>query len=1001
MNIKRLNLVDLRLGYCIFVMLLCIVSGFYFLSGSKAQSVRSEIVSEKQSNPLPDDLDKSFARLIEIAREKGTARVIVGLRMDFTPVGDLNPAERERQQTNIRQVQSDLLESLSGYNVREVKQFEYIPYLAAVVDAAALEKMRQDPQIISLQEDEAVAPTLAESVPLVGAPAAWTAGFTGSGWSVAVLDTGVDKFHSFLSGKVISEACYSSNTAAATTVCPGGVTSSTATGSGVNCSLSVSGCNHGTHVAGIAAGTNGSNLHGVARGGNVIAVQVFSRFGNQADCGSATAPCARSYTSDQILGLERVFALRTTTNIAAVNMSLGGGNFTSNCDSDSRKPAIDNLRSVGIATVISSGNESLTNAIGAPACISSAISVGSTGDGSSGATVNVVSSFSNSSSFLSLLAPGQWINSSVPGGSFSNIAGTSMAAPHVAGGWAVLKHKKPTATVTEILNAFTSTGLQITDNRNGIVKPRIRVDAALAAINTGCGSTPISFGQTANGTLSTSDCVLSGTTRYVDVYTFSGTAGQQIAVTMNSTAFDTYLYLANSSNQVLIENDDGGGGTNSRIPPNSGFFTLPATGTYSIWASSYFEGSTGAYSLTLTTNAPNACDQLTPIALNQTIGGVLTTSDCLVGGNWYTDKYSFSGTAGQQIVISMNSSAVDSFLLLYTSGGQFLTSDNDGGGGLNARIPPGTGSFTLPATGNYIIEASTNVGFQTGSYTVALTPGVVNPLTHRQFDFDGDGKTDVAIYRPSNGQWWINRSSNGSTFAATFGISTDKIVPADYTGDGRTDIAVWRPSTREWLVLRSENFTYYGFVYGLSVDIPTPGYFDADNKADVAVFRPTTGVWYIRRSTDNGDTTHGFGISGDIPVVGDYDGDSLDDVAIYRQSNGQWWLKRSTAGVIAYQFGAGGDIPVVGDFTGDGKADAVFWRPSLGRWFILRSENQSYFENNFGSNGDIPLSGDFTGDGRSDYAVFRPSTNTWFIQNVLTQTFGQAGDKPVPSAFVP
>jgi subtilisin family serine protease len=140
-------------------------------------------------------------------------------------------------------------------------------------------------------------------------------------------------------------------------------------------------------------------------------------------------------------------------NIAAANMSLGGGQYTANCDVQQAaiKAAIDNLRSIKIATIIASGNSSYTTAMGSPACISTAVSVGSTGDGSFGATTDRVSSFSNSVGFLNLLAPGQWIESSVLNGNYDDLQGTSMAAPHVAGAWAVLKQRKPDATVTEIL----------------------------------------------------------------------------------------------------------------------------------------------------------------------------------------------------------------------------------------------------------------------------------------------------------------------------------------------------------------------------------------------------------------------------------------------------------------------------------------------------------------------------------------------------------------------
>jgi len=277
--------------------------------------------------------------------------------------------------------------------------------------------------------------------------------------------------------------------------------------------------------------------------------------------------------------------------------------------------------------------------------------------------------------------------------------------------------------------------------------------------------------------------------------------------------------------------------------------------------------------------------------------------------------------------------------------------------------------------------------------------------TKAPFDFEGDGKTDIGIFRSSVGEWWINRSSNGSTYAAQFGASTDEIVPADYTGDGKTDIAFWRPSTGEWYVLRSENNSFYSVPFGTTNDLPAPADFDADGKADTAVFRPSNATWYIQRSTDNGTTIQQFGSTGDQPVAADYDGDGRADVAIYRPSNGQWWLNRSTGGLIVYQFGASADRAVQGDYTGDGKSDVAFWRPSSGEWYILRSEDTSYYSAPFGVATDIPTPGDYDGDGKFDTTVFRPSNSTWYSQRTtagtLIQQFGLTSDTPIPSAFVP
>lgn len=277
--------------------------------------------------------------------------------------------------------------------------------------------------------------------------------------------------------------------------------------------------------------------------------------------------------------------------------------------------------------------------------------------------------------------------------------------------------------------------------------------------------------------------------------------------------------------------------------------------------------------------------------------------------------------------------------------------------------------------------------------------------TRSPFDFDGDDKTDLSIFRPSNGEWWFLRSSDGGNGAVQFGNSSDKLVPGDFTGDGKTDTAIWRPSSGVWFVLRSEDFSFYAFPFGSNGDTPASGDFDGDGKADATVFRPSSGTWYINRSSDGGTTIQQFGQNGDVPVVGDYDGDGKSDIAIYRVSLGEWWIQRSTGGTIVFQFGNSSDKPVQGDYTGDAKDDVAFWRPSTGEWFILRSENQSYYSFHFGANGDVPLRGDYDGDGKFDAAIFRPTGSTWYIQRstagLLIRGFGQGGDLPVPNAFVP
>ncbi|HVE57247.1 MAG TPA: serine hydrolase [Pyrinomonadaceae bacterium] len=304
-------------------------------------------------------------------------------------------------------------------------------------------------------------------------------------------------------------------------------------------------------------------------------------------------------------------------------------------------------------------------------------------------------------------------------------------------------------------------------------------------------------------------------------------------------------------------------------------------------------------------------------------------------------------------------------------------------------------------TGNYALYQLANAA--SGSQNTRST---TSQAIHAPFDFDGDSKTDLSIYRPSVGEWWYLRSSDGGNRVAQFGSSSDKLTPGDFTGDGKTDIAFFRPSNGFWFILRSEDSSFFSFPFGTAGDIPAPSDYDGDGKTDAAVFRPTDSIWFIRRSSDFGTSIVGFGSSEDKPVPADYDGDGKTDIAVYRPSDGSWWyLQSSNAQFKVYRFGESTDKPVQGDYSGDGKADIAVWRPSTGEWFVQRSEDNSFYSVPFGTNGDFPSPGDYDGDGKFDPAVFRPATADWFVNRstagILITTFGTGGDHPIPNAFVP
>ena len=449
------------------------------------------LVLSPATAPPPAGADAVFVsqQVKDDIANTGRARVIVEVQLPgaFVAEGELPTwTQVAAQRASLAFVQSRVLSRLQGRGHTVLHQFETVPHVVLEVEADALRELEASTSYVRrVVEDAIYQPLLAQSVPLVEGDQVWAQGFDGTGRVIAVLDTGVDKTHPFLAGKVVEEACYSSTSGAQTSsFCPNGQSAQTGPGSGVNCPVSVPVCWHGTHVAGIAAGNGagaGVSFSGVAKGAQVMAVQIFSRGLIPSVCGGAAPPCLVFFASDMIKGLERVFTLRGQYAFAAVNLSVGGGLKFSNCDDDPAKPAIDNLRSVGIATVIAAGNNSFVSSMAAPACVSTAVSVGSTGKD------DVVSPFSNVAAFLSLFAPGGDILSSYPGGQWFTISGTSMATPHVTGAFALLKQAAPGASVSAILTALQQTGVPITDTRPGgnATRPRIRIAHALAALAPG------------------------------------------------------------------------------------------------------------------------------------------------------------------------------------------------------------------------------------------------------------------------------------------------------------------------------------------------------------------------------------------------------------------------------------------------------------------------------------------------------------------------------------
>jgi hypothetical protein len=419
-------------------------------------------------------------------------------------------------------------------------------------------------------------------------------------------------------------------------------------------------------------------------------------------------------------------------------------------------------------------------------------------------------------------------------------------------------------------------------------------------------------------------------------------------------------------NNILVGNEasDTGGGIYARISSSSGSYRSILLTNNTITENTSDIG--GGIAINCNSGIANICNSI--IRSNTATGEAGDISLSRLGSvyNVYNNNYSD--------IIYFNSSTVN------------LADNIDqnphfmGGGDLSLQsmspcIDKGTNAAPMLPSVDFELNPRIMDGDRDGTPTVDMGAFEYMPVPYifDGHDFDGDTDSDIAVFRPSNGRWYIRNIATHP-----WGAAGDIPVNGDYNGDSITDIAVWRPTNGRWYIQ-----DVGGTIWGMLGDIPVPGNYDGDvnGTTDIAVWRPSNGRWYIL-----GMASYAWGTAGDIPVPGDYDGDGITERAVWRSSNGRWYIQ----GMASYAWGTAGDIPVPGDYNGDGTTDIAVWRSSNGRWYI-----QGLGIHSWGQSGDIPVPGDYNGDGTTDIAVWRPSNGRWYIKDIGNYLWGIAGDIPL------
>jgi subtilisin family serine protease len=849
-------------------------------------------------------------------------------------------------------LKSDVLLSAADPDVELLTDYGQLPVLhARIRSARALENLRRQRRIQSIDAIVTVRPTLAQSLPLIGQPALQTAGHVGTGTTVAVLDTGVDYTRAAF-GSCISPGPSCRVVHAQDFAIPDGVVDA--------------GNFHGTNVAGIVLG--------VAPGAKIAALDVFESNGQA--------------SSNVLLNaINWCIANRATYNIVAINMSLGGGrHYAALAPSDAMGIAIGNAINAGIAVVVASGNDGYTDSIAWPAAYANALSIGAYYD--AGGTVNQITSFSNSASFLTMVAPGSMITAAG-----ITMQGTSQATPHVAGAVAVLKAEYPDDTVAQTIHRL-KLGANIIDIRNGVAKPRLDLQAAtavppssyrLSVARTGSGTVVASAGGIDCGSACTADIDTGSSVTLTALHgpqaLFTGWSGAcsgaavQCTLTMSAARSVTAGFAANTGEDFLAGGE---------LPAG---WSQPG-GSNAAWAAATATTYVGGYSL-----------KAGSVAHGQ-------KSEISFSGRFRAGSVSFARR--------VSSEAGQDLLRFYI--------DDQLQGSWSGEVAWGMVAYPVSA-GDRVLKwvyeknGAGSAGSDTAWIDSVNLPLAASSAAESARDFDGDGRADIVwrhVGNGSNSLWFMNgplRQSGSGALPAVTDFNWRLVARADFNGDGKADLW-WRHAVdgrnTVWLMDGSARLEGSGAAPTLADtawQVAGTGDFDGDGKADVLWRHAVTGnnsIWFMDGSTraaGSGATAALADANWRVMGVADFDGDGKADVLWRHLGNGSnalWFMDGSTRAAGSGQTTALADLnwKLVGaaDFDGDGNADLLWRHAGDGRnalWLMDGLTRRSVTQLNAIADGNwrVVGLGDFNADGRADILWRNGATgqNTLWLMDGTTR----------------